>query len=388
MSDGGNRKDPKKFRWAAAFRKVDKVLKEGTEVFGTLSKAAASPGFNSFMNAGLTLARKGLNLSALRSYDLSKWSYYRFGDDHKDFFLRLIKDSPAVVNDAGNGETLSFYNFYGKTIAHRSTEEQYVYFIPEETNADEINDVLAKATWDLCGSPCRVHMSGKSYKQTFDYHPAPDRPSHTSELCFEIKARIEPFIKGGESRSVMLVGPPGTGKSTIAHYLATDFGDKVLEIDVSDLYSSTISILSDRITRMGPDVLVLNDLDRFYNSDNLLSSVEELNRSLNLIIVTVNDLESLPKALVRPGRFDEIFEVKELDKNVILQLVGIPEEEIPPELLSDLVKWPAAFVEELGKRIAFLGKDVLMTEFDNLSARVKANNDNSKDKKDSPKELK
>jgi len=364
-----------------ALQKTDKFLKRGADIFETVSKVGANPGVSTVVHAGMRLTQQALGLGFFDALRINRWPVWYPSASHRDCFFELLDTFPRKVFGENSDDTVTFYDFYDKTIA-RLKGATYLNYLEGETDYEELNDLFSQAVWDKIGSPCTMIASGGGNKEvSYRYMPAAPGDVYESELCTKVIDRIRPFVERDISRSVMLYGPPGTGKSCIVNGIAAAFGKKQLFIDVSNLNYCNSSTLTNYIVRMQPDVLIINDLDRFSGSGQMLTTIEDLNKSLKLLLVTVNNKKHLPTAVLRPGRFDEMIEVVSLDANVALGLVGIPRNEIPDAMFEELVTWPAAFINELGKRIKYLGKENLVEEFSSLQQRVAENNPKKEEEK-------
>ena len=166
---------------------------------------------------------------------------------------------------------------------------------------------------------------------------------------------IGKFINNGYNRSIVLYGPPGSGKTTLAKLITQNFGLKTIHLNVSCL-DHNISLLLDIVDFILPEVVVIDDFDKINHNDaSILSDIEEINKKIKLLIVSVNDKNFAKNnlALVRPGRFDKFIKVDTVDERVASQLLG----EDNKEYLEKVKNWSAAFIVEAGKSIKVLGKE-------------------------------
>lgn len=122
---------------------------------------------------------------------------------------------------------------------------------------------------------------------------------------------VKTFISENVARSFMLVGEPGTGKSSFALAVARNISNRILKIDPNMAHKFSSTEFDFLIDNLKPDVLIFDDFDRaamMNESHQLLFLLENLKHRFPKMVVfaTVNYFEKLDKALVRPGRFDEI----------------------------------------------------------------------------------
>lgn len=108
-------------------------------------------------------------------------------------------------------------------------------------------------------------------------------------------------------RSYLLVGPPGTGKSTAAAAVCRALGLRLLRVAPSGHQTTFLRWL---VSNLQPDVILLDDYDRTLpkNRDlsDTLSWLSDVRSSGVIVIMTANDISTAPPALLRPGRVDEI----------------------------------------------------------------------------------
>jgi len=144
-------------------------------------------------------------------------------------------------------------------------------------------------------------------------------------------------------RGVMLLSPPGCGKSQFAKALGAETGRPVLILDVGSLLGSLVGQTEQRtreairtIEAMAPCVVMLDEVEKAFagvsgSSDSGVSArmfgtfLTWLNdRTSDVYVVcTANDVTKLPPEFTRAGRFDAVFFVdlpSRAEKDAIWQL--------------------------------------------------------------------
>ena len=137
------------------------------------------------------------------------------------------------------------------------------------------------------------------------------------------------------ARGVLLHGPPGTGKTTLAHALAHEIGGRVVEIRTPDVLGKYLGSSERRIRdifakarRYGtPTVLFFDEIDSIISyvgtpdgsGDQALNAVagifkQELTTLVDanpkvVVVAATNFPGRIDESLIRPGRFDLKLEV-------------------------------------------------------------------------------
>ena len=152
-----------------------------------------------------------------------------------------------------------------------------------------------------------------------------------------IKARKRAYSPEAEAyglpspKGVMLVGVPGNGKSLSAKAFGTALGIPTLKLDVGALFNSLVGE-SEAKTReslalaeaISPCILWVDEVDKGLSGaqgsgandsgvtrrvfGTLLSWMQEKKKPV-FLVMTANQVESLPPEFLRKGRFDEIFSI-------------------------------------------------------------------------------
>ena len=132
-------------------------------------------------------------------------------------------------------------------------------------------------------------------------------------------------------KGIMVVGPPGVGKSLSAKAVANFLGLPLLRLDIGRVFGSLVGQSEERIRNalsiaeaVSPVVLQIDELEKNLaghqssgrNDSGVTSRVvatlltwrQETTYPV-FIVATVNDPEALPPMILRRGRFDQIFAV-------------------------------------------------------------------------------
>ena len=129
----------------------------------------------------------------------------------------------------------------------------------------------------------------------------------------KLRHRIDRFYKKQQYIGVLLQGVPGVGKSFFARSLCNSILSCSRMVHVPrDVY---LHYIEDYISWLQPDVMVIDDIDRDvhqgkYFLEFLETSKREGTYKGLVVIASVNNIKQLDSALLRPGRFDEVYTMK------------------------------------------------------------------------------
>ena len=183
----------------------------------------------------------------------------------------------------------------------------------------------------------------------------------------ETNTQIVASLNDTQSGLYLFHGAPGTGKSTMARTIVDALGMKSFRIRVEDISHIDSSAIFEAINIFEPDAVILDDFDRSDMQAKLLETLEFFQRHVKLVIATVNNRSRLDDAILRPGRFDELLQIKQMDDDVVKAVLG----EDHADAYDVVKEWPIAFIQEYVKRLRFMTPDEAELSVKELAQRVK-----------------
>lgn len=137
----------------------------------------------------------------------------------------------------------------------------------------------------------------------------------------------------GVRRGVLLAGPPGVGKTAIAHAIATEMVGAFTVITVDARAGQSVLAGVYREARsLGPTVVVLEDIDLIVGHRRTSANANALSEFLAvmdieptapiLTLASTNDVTALDAAAVRTARFDSIIEITNPDRALATRILA------------------------------------------------------------------
>lgn len=210
-------------------------------------------------------------------------------------------------------------------------------------------------------------------EKSFDIVPLKNVEIYSSSRAIEIYNRLDCFISNGNTRSALINGPAGMGKSCIALYVADCFvkkhGGRILHVDLKDFEEFTTSDLQIFLEFANSEVLILDDIDKYRDPDALLQLLETNRQRHKLVLATSNELGMLTESVRRPKRFDDIFYVQSLPPEM-LEVYSELSDMMDEKQKEEILKWPIAYVDDLDIRRKNLANFDLEEEMSELRTRL------------------
>ncbi len=315
----------------------------------------------------------------------SPWEYFDGEDPDSEWievpteFRRLVIDH---VVDLAFDETHWDGDPYANRIVLARTESECVGWMQSATDRlvdgpyvrrdreSETYAALGRAVWHRLGTDHVAYGPRGLVRDRFDVHT-----TRVSAQATELQDRLAAFRDQGFARSVLLVGPPGTGKSHAIRSIAAALGLSTLRVELAALLDTQrisdedeVGASLDTLVKiLRPGAIVLDDIDRVGKDARLLRFLEESSAEQRIVLASANCTARMLGALLRPGRFDEIVTFDKLDRGLLRELLG-PDADLAGRL-DDL---PIAYVREFIARLRVLGRKAALRELEGLAERVRA----------------
>lgn len=374
-SDSFSDKVSKSYKWIRGIRHVDSFLSKASSVLDTVNELGEDPKVRNYIGVGTKIMRMGLSSPIIDPFKESKLDWLNLPTAYEEAVTKLISTHCPLKEsfDPGGADNQKYflYDLYGiPVLICKKWEEPRVF---KGGDKDKFQDNLARLIQEKVsdGKWVQLEMTGNYNSCRCIFSGGIQGAIHPSERAEKVTEEVRKYLDKGINRSIIFHGPPGTGKTSLINSVALNIGTRVLSIEVGELARISPSDILLGINLAKPDVLIINDFDRLNRPSEFLNTLEKVHQNIKLFMVSANRLASIPDAVRRCGRFDQIISITKLDRGIIKLLLNA---DVPPEVFEEVSVWPAAFVAELGNRIAVLGIENIEYFLKELRPRVKQNN--------------
>jgi SpoVK/Ycf46/Vps4 family AAA+-type ATPase len=159
-------------------------------------------------------------------------------------------------------------------------------------------------------------------------HPSIPEAKKDIEFFFNNIKQFTKYNMPG-ARKVLLIGEPGTGKSSFCAQIAREYGKEMLVVFGTDIYEIADHVFLAAKHNL-KTIAVLEDADSslWDASSSILNFLDGIDQPINrkgaYIIFTTNFPQKIePRIIKRPGRIDKIFHFNALEGNYALECANI-----------------------------------------------------------------
>jgi broad-specificity NMP kinase len=234
------------------------------------------------------------------------------------------------------------------------------------------------------------------------YPPAQDKVYGGAQGLLKEKIKRDLGYRiGGVHRTYLFVGEPGTGKSSFAQHM-TSKSDRVIKFEAKSLDNVKADTVTFLLDGLEPEYIIIDDIDRvvaFSSSLSVLLTILETIKATHpdtVLILTANDTSIIDKALLRPGRIDEIIEFEpqnaEEREHILIGYIEKFKLDIKPKHIKKVIKstdgLTAAFMREIAIQLKYSTIDEVLDTIQTMRKFILTDEPKKADKKKKRKKKK
>lgn len=286
------------------------------------------------------------------------------------YIYETVKENGKFIKFIYIGESkYLLYNFleiYILFYINTHDNNQIYCIMIHESDIEDFKQKINCFIWKNKHMLMRVDLKGE-WDQTISlykddlYSPL---PTLLGEQVFE---SCKKYYAKNKKRSIMFLGPPGTGKSSMAKFVSYKLNMKTLRIMGDTLVKIDIYSIKEIFDYVKPQCVIIEDMDKIKLEFSILEFFELMKKDVEFMFLTVNRADRLEQSLVRPGRIDDFIVVDKAEDEIILSVLG----EENKDLFDVVQDWPIAYIQDLKTRIQVLGEERVLDVIKELSERMK-----------------
>lgn len=345
-------------------------------VIDSMSRFRNEPNIYNGMNFGLRAA-KLFTKDYLPYYDdfVEDYGYISNVCDNK--IVPIIVDClkheeyDVIKTNAANSFLIKLRKYPVCWYSIRDKKESVSSLACDPTQYEEVFGYIRELIWQKYENKnLVVHCDNTTNKSEGAWNIEEDMSidAKPSPAATTLANEVREYGKHNIPRSIMLWGRPGTGKSTAVREICQLLKYRYIRFRVEELHSFSVDAFEQLIDLLHPECVVIDDFDRVHMQAQLLETLEMMHhKGVKCFLATVNDLDKLESALIRPGRFDEILEFNKLGDEAVHTILQTSGADDAFELVKE---WPVAYIQEYCLRRKIFGKEKAEKDIVVLDKRV------------------
>jgi hypothetical protein len=184
--------------------------------------------------------------------------------------------------------------------------------VMQTAGSDGLRNLAQRLFWSEGAGFVELSCMGRSFRRSAVVLPLPvpelrdEGPVGRDLVGFADETQR--LIGSGAGRSVVLHGPPGTGKSTFVFSYAQLTGKRLLKIGEGVLDGLMYGEIKSVVDALRPDVLLVDDIGKAssVNTMHALLPILRAQYPRMVVFLTCNELGVLGSSFLRPGRAGEL----------------------------------------------------------------------------------